>query len=258
MRLIFLIILFGVGYLLYHLYGKKLLKQGPSGLIKPVLILLAILLVLGVLTGRAHAIFALLGGLFAAVFRFAPLLFRFYPQIRTLLGKFGYQTSAGPGHSRVNTETLSMTLDHQSGRIDGEIIAGQFKGHQLSSLSLDEIKTYYSTCATQDPEALRLIEAFVQREYPEAWESGDWNSSQSQSGQSHNQSSASGGETMSVHEAQDILGLPAGASKQEINYAHRKLMTKLHPDRGGSTWLATRVNQAKDLLLNELNKNKSS
>ena len=245
-----MIILFGVGYLLYHLYGKKLLKQGPSGLIKPALILLGILLILAVLTGRANAIFALLGGLFAAVFRFAPLLLRFYPQIRSLLGKFGFQSSAGPGHSRVNTETLSMTLDHQSGRIDGEVIAGQFQGRKLSSLSLDEIKTYYSTCATQDPQALRLIEAFVQREFPENWESGQWNSSQQQDG-----NSTSGSETMSVHEAQDILGLPAGASKQEINYAHRKLMTKLHPDRGGSTYLATRVNQAKDMLLNELRKN---
>ncbi len=248
MRLLFFIILFGVGYLLYHLYGKKLLKQGKAGLIKPALILLGVLLILAVLTGRANAIFAIIGGLLASAFRLAPLVFRFYPQIRELLHKFGFKGFADQRGSRVTTTTLSMTLNHQSGQVDGEITGGEFQGQRLSSLTLDEVKTYYNFCSTQDPQALRLIEVFVHHQHPDQREDNYWNKSRQYDGGS----SSGNNPTMSAEEALDILGLNTGASKQEITYAHRKLMSKLHPDKGGSTYLATRVNQAKDLLIDQL------
>ena len=205
---------------------------------------------LAVLTGRANAIFALIGGLIASAFRFAPVVLRFYPQIRELLYKFGINAPAGPGSAKVGTATLKATVDSLSGRIDGEIIAGPYKGRTLSAMSIEEIKAYYTSCAEQDPQALRLIEAFVLRQYPDEIQSGEWNKSRQYSGES---GSANTDTSMSVTEAREILGVGDSASKQEITYAHRKLMARLHPDKGGSTFLATRVNLAKDTLLSNLN-----
>ena len=108
----------------------------------------------------------------------------------------------------------------------------------------------YLTSVSQDPQALRLVEAFVLREYPDQIQSGEWKESQHHKGESgHNNSDTS----MSIAEAREILGVGDNASKQEITYAHRKLMARLHPDKGGSTFLATRVNLAKDTLLASIN-----
>jgi len=240
-RLIYFIALFGVGYVLYQMYGKKLLKNGPSNLIRPVIIALGILLVLAVVTGRANAIFAVIGGLMASAFRLAPLAMRFYPQIRSGLKSFGIDL---PGSvSKVNTKTLAFTIDQVSGEIDGDMLDGSYADRKLSELSLDEIKNYYQFCSTEDPRALKLIAAFIQKEMPEQWTTGPWCQA------SGNVNTDQG---MTTQEALDILGLEAGADRKKITHAHKRLMTKLHPDKGGNDYLATRINQAKDFLLSKL------
>lgn len=60
---------------------------------------------------------------------------------------------------------------------------------------------------------------------------------------------ASSGQTMTRRQAADFLGVEINASEQEIRAAHKRLMQKIHPDRGGSDALAKQINQARDLLL---------
>ena len=57
------------------------------------------------------------------------------------------------------------------------------------------------------------------------------------------------GSKMSQDEAWEVLGLKPGASREDITLAHRKLIAKLHPDKGGSDYLAAQINLAKKVLL---------
>ena len=71
-----------------------------------------------------------------------------------------------------------------------------------------------------------------------------------QSNHQQNQQQASAGKAaMSKDQACEILGIKPDADKEEIIAAHRRMMQKVHPDRGGSDYLAAQINQAKDTLL---------
>lgn len=159
----------------------------------------------------------------------------------------------GPGHpsrgpstgqtSRVRSAMVEMTLDHDSGEMNGSVLAGAFAGRALDELAERELQKLYTECAgAGDQEGLRLLEAYFDRRFP-GWRED-----------AHGHADAGAGReaeagAMTEEEAYQILGLEPGADAAAIKRAHRTLMLKLHPDQGGSTYLAARVNQAKDMLL---------
>lgn len=135
-----------------------------------------------------------------------------------------------------------MELDHDTGSMDGRCLKGKFAGRTLSSLSEEELIQLLEELRATDEQGALLLEAYFDRR------SQDWRDRKSE-GRAREEPRPGTGGRMSAKEAYAVLGLGAGASEEEIRAAHRKLMMKLHPDQGGSTYLAARINEAKEVLL---------
>ncbi len=206
-----------------------------------------VVLVLLAATGRLHWLFAVIGSLLVAAQRLLPLM-RFAPLVHRLYGQYNAarSPSGSPGgQSRVRTTFLLMTLDHETGNLDGEVLAGRFKGHRLKQLSLNQVLELRSECAGADRESLDLLDAYLDREFGDGWrERAGAAPGDGASGSAPNPQSG-----MTSAEAYEILGLEPGAERAQIIDAHRRLIQRLHPDRGGSAYLASAINRAKDLLL---------
>jgi hypothetical protein len=169
-----------------------------------------------------------------------PLLAR----IRTVLDR--YRPPSGGQTSTVGTAFLRMTLDHDTGRMEGTILRGRFAGMRLEELGQANLLALLRECRAEDEEGARLLEAYLDRVHPE------WRDELAGERAGGGGSGAGGRSTsgdMSVEEAYAILGLSSGADAEAIKEAHRRLMVKLHPDHGGSDYLATKINRARDVLL---------
>lgn len=151
---------------------------------------------------------------------------------------WGGQKSSGQ-KSKVATAFLAMELDHDSGTMNGEVLAGPSKGKQLSAMNDGELKAFHGLCAGARDQSAALLEAWLDRN------KGEWRATWGQGGSA---SSAAAG-PISREEALAILGLKSGATEDDIRAAHRRLMKEFHPDKGGSDYLAAKINAAKDVLL---------
>jgi DnaJ domain len=153
---------------------------------------------------------------------------------------FGRRWNKSPGQtSRVQSAFVEMELDHDTGALRGRILAGPYEGKSLDAV---DVPTLAALLGDIDEESCALLIAYLDRREPGWREHAD-------PGAAAGRGPAAGGGPMTQEEAYQILGLQPGASTEEISRAHRALMKKLHPDQGGSTYLAARVNQAKDVLL---------
>lgn len=148
------------------------------------------------------------------------------------------------GTSQVRSATIEMELDHTSGAMQGRVIAGPQVGRSLASMTRPECETLHGDCLRDDPEGARLLEAYLDRRFAGWREAGQADShTRRDSGMSRSRSN------LSEEEAYQILGLGKAATRDDVVRAHRALMKKLHPDHGGTTDLAARVNEAKEVLL---------
>jgi hypothetical protein len=156
---------------------------------------------------------------------------------------FGSSSRRPGSASRVRSSVLEMVLDHDSGALTGTVLSGPLAGRALDELDAPELERLRDLCATADPDGGRLLEAYLDRRFPGRREHAH------RDRDARARADAQPG-PMTEQEAYEVLGLQPGASMDAVRAAHRALMKKLHPDQGGSTYLATRVNQAKDLLTN--------
>jgi DnaJ domain len=154
-------------------------------------------------------------------------------------GIFGSTQRSAGRSSRVRSSYLDMSLDHDSGVLSGRILQGPNAGRSLDEFDLQDL---LGLAAGFDAESVALLESYLDRRFP-AWRQD------SQGNRAGGQRRTAAAGKMTDEEAYQILGLQPGASRDEISRAHRTLMKKLHPDQGGSTYLAARVNEAKDTLL---------
>jgi hypothetical protein len=199
------------------------------------------LLLLLTATGRLDWLLALIGALAAVSIRLLPLL----PLLRRLWIQMwptsnGARSSA-PNRSTVEARFVRMSLDHDSGEMSGVVLEGTFAGKQLHELDLEDLLKLFQECRMADEESAALIQAYLDRVHGEGW--------RAKVGARTDYHPPPGAGKMTREEACQVLGLAPGASREEIIEAHRRLMQKLHPDRGGSDYLAAMINRAKDMLL---------
>jgi hypothetical protein len=137
---------------------------------------------------------------------------------------------------------LRMTLDHATGQLDGEVLRGQFAGRTLGSLGFEQLLELLTECRSGDPQGAALLESYLEREHAERW-----------AGASTAGDPSPPSIDFDEEEARQILGVGPEADVATIRAAHRSLIQRLHPDRGGSAYLAAQINRAKELLLAGLN-----
>jgi len=205
-------------------------------LIKTLLIVLTVaLLAVLVLTGRLSWLIAAIGALLPLLPRLARFFLGVWPTILPYFKR--YQQNR---QSTMTTQFIHLQIDLLSGEFQGEVLKGSFKGLKLQEMSLDQVMLLLDQCKQEDAESAALLIAYLDRQYP------DWSKGEAESyGEPMTDSS------MSNEQARDILGLTETASKKDIIKAHKRLMQKMHPDRGGSDYLAMQINKARDTLLSD-------
>jgi len=157
----------------------------------------------------------------------------------------GFKGLGGAGGAAVSTlrsAMIEMRIDHATGSMRGTVLAGGFTGRELELMTQNELSTLMAECGKLDAEGAGLLQAYLDRRFAgrreDAYADADPGPARRRPG------------AMTAEEAYQVLGLAPGAPDEAVRRAYRDLMKRLHPDQGGSTYLAARVNQARDVLLN--------
>lgn len=214
-------------------YQKAPPQERRSWLIKIVLSIVVIAVIIGAMTGRMPII----AGIVAA----GATLAKFGLRWGLPLAKMWFAKSGG--NARFKSQYLQITVNFASGQVAGEMTKGEYQGQSLANLSDDTLSQLLSEFQQTDKKSYYLLAAYMRSRG--FHQQGQHQQHQQQDGHSAN----TGGGAISVDEALEILNLAPMPTKKDVIRAHRKLMSKLHPDKGGSDYLAARVNEAREVLL---------
>lgn len=232
-----LLLLIAAIFLLWYFiqYVKALQHKPPkerqTALWRTIFIGLFGLTLVLVLTGRAHWLAAAFAGFIPFAKNFAGLLIRAVPLLKI------WQRNGGPQVGpTLKTPSLEIKVNISNGSIDGKVLSGVFEGQTLSSLNKEQLDQLLSQLHNDDAKGAKLLRAYMARRF------------HSNGGEYQQRYSQTDTDT-AASEAWQILGLKEGANKDEIIQAHKRLIQKLHPDRGGNDYLAAKINGAKDTLL---------
>ncbi len=244
-RLLALIALPILAYFLVSGLNKRFNLTTTQNRILFVIVAAFLLISVLVIMGRvpAHFILAPLGAAAAFMLRMLPTLVRLLPMWQIFKSRTaGARTRDQNQSSTIRTEFLEMELRHNTGDMDGMVLKGSFARQKLSALTKEQLMQLRAECR-MDGDSLQVLEAYLDRMHAE------W---RDETQQENDAPPPESDDRMTRALALEILGLEEGAGKKDIIKAHRALMQKLHPDRGGSDYLAKKINAAKDYLLDQL------
>lgn len=203
------------------------------------LLVIAVLIALGRLP--VHFILAPVGVAFTFLLRNVPTLLRVLPLWQMFRSKVASARPRGDDQlSTIRTEFLEMELRHSNGEMEGKVLKGQHSGKSLSTMSIGDLLELYQECVA-DSDSSQVLEAYLDRNHK------DWRKKTDQ--HSRDAHAVTDESVMTRSLALEILGLEESVNREDIVKAHRNLMQKMHPDRGGSDYLAKKINLAKDYLL---------
>jgi hypothetical protein len=188
------------------------------------------------LMGKMHWVGAALTGLLVATRQLLPVLVRLLPALGGLRASGARSSSK---QSEVTSRIIKMTLDHDSGDLSGVVLESTFKGWLLSELNRQQLDELLSYCQHEDSDSAQLLASYLEQRFPE----------DAQDREETDRGGENGTAPSSRAEALAVLGLQDDATEEDIIVAHRALIQKCHPDRGGNDYLAAKINQAKDQLL---------
>jgi hypothetical protein len=141
----------------------------------------------------------------------------------------------------VRTAALEMELDHDTGTLEGLVLAGSYDGKMLGALGRADLLRLYGELRG-DPDSRRLLETYLDGRFP-VWRD------HVKAHRGERLGVAPGAGAMTKEEAYKILGLEAGAAAADVRKAHRRLMQRLNPDVGTTSFLAARIDEARNVLL---------
>lgn len=183
--------------------------------------------------GRIDALGAIFASLLLSIKYIIAFSIRNFPIIARI---YGATNGFGMGKKRtLKTQWLELSIDFSTRGISGKVLKGQFVDSNLDDMPQTDLEALLQECKA-DSKSSYLLQTYMNQRF---------NTQKSGSDGHQVPSNAS----MSREEALEILGLEGSPTQEDIKLAHKKLMQKLHPDRGGNDFLASLLNRARDQLM---------